>query len=127
MTPSTQDKITRLIKSATNVRNAKNAAQREAARGFMIQRARELCEQRDRLIEKMDAGWDWLAQTDAEYPVSTIHEEQVNRANRIRQENPKYAANEEKLIAWQEDYAAICDALDQAADIWTCQDGQVAA
>lgn len=127
MSPSTQDKITKLIKSATNVRNAKNAAQREAARGFMIQRARELCDVRDQLVEKMDAGWDWLAQTDTEYPVSRIHEDQVNRASRIRQENPKYAANEDKLAAWQEDYAAICDALDRAADIWTCPEGQVAA
>ena len=118
MNAATQGKIGRLLRSARNAASAKNADQRDAARRFTTQRALELCDIRDALLEKMSAGWDWLAHIDAEYPMPDVHEERVNRAHRIRREHPDYAANEEKLIGWQREYEAICQALDEAADAW---------
>lgn len=123
---TTAKRIDKLLKSARNAANATNQDQRDAARRFTVQRALELCDRRDALIERMDAGWGWLSQIDAEYPVPDIYEEQVNRANRIREENADYAANEEKLISWQAEYEAICQALDEAADTWLGQQREAA-
>ena len=95
---TTAKRIDKLLKSARNVANAKNADQRDAARGFMIGRALELCERRDTLLQKIEDGWDWLASY------------QVN--------DPAVATQEEQFRAWNVELRHITDALDEAADAW---------
>ena len=90
--------IAKLSTSVQNVRNATNAAQRDAARGFMIKRARDLCERRDDLLAKIEAGWAWLE----DYPVH----------------DPAVAKQEDQFFAWNVELRAITDALD-AAEGWT--------
>lgn len=99
MNDLTTKRITKLIKSATNVRNARNDAQRDAARNFMIQRARELCNRRDELLQKIEDGWYWLESY------------QVN--------DPAVAKQEQMFHAWNDELRHITDALDEAAETWT--------
>lgn len=104
---TTAKRIDKLLKSARNVANAKNVDQKDAARGFMIARALELCDRRDDLLQKIEAGWEWLDSY------------QVN--------DPAVATQEEQFRAWNVELRHITDALDDAAGMWTgCPDRQVA-
>lgn len=95
---TTQHRIDRFLKSARNARNAKNAVQRDAAQGFLIERAKELMAERETLTQRLDAGWDHL--------------------DRIGRSHPDHDACEDKLLTWVSTYEAIVDALEGAADIW---------
>lgn len=103
---TTAKRIERLLKSSRNVVNAKNDAQRDAARGFMIQRARELCDRRDELLQKIEDGWNWLDQYDMN--------------------DPAVAKQEEMFRNWNVELRHITDALDTAADLWTGCEGKAA-
>lgn len=103
---TTAKRIDKLLKSARNVVNARNEAQKDAARGFMIQRARELCDRRDDLLQKIEDGWYWLDQ----------HE--LN--------DPAVARQEEMFRNWNVELRHITDALDAAADTWTGTNGKAA-
>lgn len=93
-----QTKIDRLNKSASNVSGAKNEAQRNAAEKFLVQRARELDEEKARLAQ-------WLADADA---YIEAHMPEINGD-----------AGNEYNLEWMEnhdDYKAVSDAL---ANAWT--------
>ena len=97
MNDATQKRIDRLLKSARNARDAKNRAQREAARTFLITRADELREDRDAMEAKLDRQWDWL---DA-HP-----------------DDARYPQRELQALELLHDYEAVCDALHDALGVW---------
>lgn len=98
MTETTEHLISKLAKSVHNVNNAKNPRQRDAARSFMVKRARDLCDRRDDLLVKIEDGWNWLASYQAN--------------------DPAVAKQEDQFLAWNVELRAITDALDAAADGW---------
>ena len=99
MNADTQRRIDRLLKSARNARNARNIAQREAAQTFLVTRANELRVDRDALEDRLTKMWRWLdARQDAQ---------------------PEgFEERETKAIAVLHDYETVCDALNEAADVW---------
>jgi predicted nucleic acid-binding Zn-ribbon protein len=54
MTADIQSRIARLQKSTENVRNARNASQMEAAKTFLVQRARELADEQHQIEAWLD-------------------------------------------------------------------------
>ena len=106
MNADTQRRIDRLLKSARNARSAKNVAQREAAQSFLIKRADELRGDRDALEARLTKMWRWLDRHDPNAPYSD------------GQHTPQFLEREEQAITVLADYEAVCDALNEAADVW---------
>lgn len=96
MTTTLQQRIDRLAKSAANVVNAKNPAQRSAAQTFLIQRAQELVAERDELEA-------WLHEADEFISTETP---EINA-------DPDAEYNRH-WIGRLHDYEAICTALNDA-------------
>ena len=103
---SLDERLARLRKSAENVRRATNPHQRTAALRFLATRGQELEAERDRLLHKLDNGWDWLA---------------------LNPGADGYADLEARYLGWLGEYERICDALRDAQDIWTRPNGGMAA
>lgn len=99
MNAETQHRIDRLKKSARNARDARNQAQREAARTFLITRADELRADRDALEVRLTKMWRWLDARQGAQPDG-------------------FEERETKAIAVLHDYERVCDALNEAADVW---------
>lgn len=86
--------ITRLQRSIRNLRAARNPAQREAHLHFVTERAIELVQYRDALLQRIEAGWSWLE--GYEY------------------EDPEVRKEEDQFVAWNAELRQITDALDDA-------------
>lgn len=114
MNADTQRLIDRLHKSARNAANAKNAAQREAAIGFLVKRADELRAVRDELHEKLWGRCDWHDAHDPRCPYDD------------GQHSEQFIKREDRTVAMIEEYTAICEALDVALIEWL-HDGEEAA
>lgn len=106
MNTETQKRIDRLLKSARNAREAKNVAQREAAKTFLITRADELRGDRDALEVRLTKMWRWLDRQD-----TAVNEHNIAPDSR-------YVEREDTAIATLRDYERVCDALNDAADVW---------
>ena len=105
MTPATQTLIAKLTKSARNLANASNRAQREAAQAYLIKRAEELVARRDALEAKLGKQWDWL---DA------------------NPDDERYDRRELQALELLHDYEAVCDALDAAKREWLHDESEAA-
>ena len=93
---SLQSRIDRLAKSTSNVVNAKNAAQREAAEKFLVMRAQELDRERKEREE-------WLHEAD-EYARKHMPEISTDAAHE----------NNRMWVRKMNEYTAMCDALNAA-------------
>lgn len=94
--PTLQSRIDRLAKSTSNVQNAKNPAQREAAEKFLIMRANEL----DREREEIEV---WLHEADA-YATKHMPEISADEAHE----------NNRMWVRKLHEYQNLCDALNAA-------------
>lgn len=106
MNTETQKRIDRLLKSARNAREAKNVAQREAAKTFLITRADELRGDRDALEVRLTKMWRWLDRNDPQ----TLYSE--------GEHSEQFIERETKAIAALHSYESVCNALNDAADVW---------
>lgn len=104
MTPETQRLIDRLEKGARNAASATNAAQREAARTFMVRRERELFVTWEAMEQKLGRQLDWLDASD---------DPRADAETRDR-----FARREEQFLALLDDYVAIGRARDRALATW---------
>lgn len=95
MNEVTQRKINKLRRDLQSLSNAsKQPDQKAALMRFMVKRALDLKNDRDRLHERLNAGWDYLDGMD--------------------EDDPEYTVNETRLIDWLHEYEAICDVLEDA-------------
>lgn len=72
--PTLQSRIDRLAKSTSNVQNARNAAQREAAERFLVMRAQELDQERKDCEAWLHEADDWARKHTPEIDADAAHE-----------------------------------------------------
>lgn len=89
--------IERFLKAADNAAQATEDGQRFATRSFLIKRATALRARRAAIRERLDTGCAWLTENP---------------------DDPDYATNEDRLIAWTAEYEQVCDALNEGLARW---------
>lgn len=91
-----QKQIDRLAKSTSNVQNARNPAQREAAEKFLVQRAQELDRERKEIEAWLHEADTWINARKPEINADEGHEHNREWTDRLHE------------------YQSLCDALNAA-------------
>ena len=92
-----QQQIDRLAKSTSNVQNAKNPAQREAAEKFLVKRAQELDREKRERVEWLHTADAWVNEHKPEINADADHEHNQEWLERLNE----YQDIEDALkLAW---------------------------